>query len=464
MANDKKFVIRHGIITNNVAFNTGTSETPAKGEILWNEEDGSLNVGLSDTGVVLQSGQETLYRVSNVSGSSIPKGTLVMANGTNDNSGRINVVPAIADGSIPSKYIMGVVTGTITNDSDGYVTHFGKIRNIDTSMWSDGDILYADPTISGGLTNAIPVAPNLKTVIAIVLNSSSTVGTIFVRPTYGSNLSNDELVELSNIQDGDIISFNGSAGRFENISQESLQVTGFTGSQGNIGFTGSQGIQGIVGLTGSQGIQGNIGFTGSQGIQGIIGFTGSQGDVGFTGSQGNIGFTGSQGIQGIVGLTGSQGAIGLTGSQGVIGFTGSKGDIGLTGSQGIQGVIGFTGSKGDIGLTGSQGIQGVIGFTGSKGDIGLTGSQGAIGLTGSQGVIGFTGSKGDIGLTGSQGVIGFTGSKGDIGLTGSQGVIGFTGSKGDIGLTGSQGIQGVIGFTGSKGDIGLTGSQGAFKV
>jgi hypothetical protein len=415
MANDKKFVVRHGIITDNVQFNTGTSDTPLKGEILWNEEDGTLDVGLTDTGVVLQSGQVVHYRVSNVSGSSIPNGTLVMANGTNGNSGRINVVPAVADGSVPSKYIMGIVTETIPNDSDGYVTHFGKVRGIDTSMWAEGDVLYADPTVNGGLTNIAPSAPNLKTVIAIVINSSATVGTIFVRPTYGSNLANDELVELTNPQDGDLIAFNGSAGRFENVSQSGLQVTGFTGSQGiqgNIGFTGSQGDQGNIGYTGSRGDQGNIGYTGSQGDQGNIGFTGSQG------IQGNIGFTGSQGDQGNIGYTGSQG------DQGNIGYTGSQGDqgnIGYTGSQGDQGNIGFTGSQGDqgnIGYTGSQGDQGNIGYTGSQGD------QGNIGFTGSLGATGFTGSQGD------QGNIGFTGSLGATGFTGS---VGFTGSKGNDG-------------------------------
>lgn len=237
MSNDKKFVVRHGIITDNVQFNTNTSDTPVKGEILWNEEDGTLDVGLTDTGVVLQSGQEIHYRVSNKSGSLIPNGTLVMAGGTNGNSGRINIVPAIADGSVPSKYIMGVVTENIPNDADGYVTHFGKVRGIDTSMWSDGDILYADPTVVGGLTNIPPLAPNSKTVIAIVINSSATVGTIFVRPTYGSNLADDELVELSDLQDGDLIAYNDTSGRFENVSQntENVLYVSKSGSDSNTG-------------------------------------------------------------------------------------------------------------------------------------------------------------------------------------------------------------------------------------
>jgi hypothetical protein len=224
MTNDKRFVVRHGIITDNVQFNTGSSETPLKGEILWNEENGTIDIGLTDTGVVLQSGQEVVYRVTNNTGNLITSGTLVMAVGTLGQSGRILIAPAIADGTVPSKYIMGIVTDDIGNNSDGYVTHFGKIRNIDTSAWSDGDILYADPDVVGGLTDVIPEAPNSKTTVAIVISSHPTTGTLFVRPTYGSNLSNDELVELDNLQDGDIIVYNDATERFENVSQNTTNV------------------------------------------------------------------------------------------------------------------------------------------------------------------------------------------------------------------------------------------------
>jgi hypothetical protein len=488
MSIDKKFVVRHGIKTDNVEFKTGQSNLPLAGELTWNNTNGTLNLGLDGDNVILQIGKETYYKVTNNTESSIQKGTLVMTSGTN--GGQINIVPAVSNGTASSNRIIGITAEDIDADSDGYVLNFGQIGDLDTSDWSSGDTLYADPAVAGGLTNILPVAPNLKIVVGIVLTSNATTGMISVRLNYGSNLAKDDLVELTNLEDGDLIIYNGSSGRFQNIAQESI---GFIGSQGDIGFTGSQGdigytgSQGDIGFTGSQG---DIGYTGSQGdigytgSQGDIGYTGSQGDIGYTGSQGDIGFTGSkgftgsQGIQGDIGFTGSKGDIGFTGSQGIqgdIGFTGSQGiqgDIGFTGSQGIQGDIGFTGSKGDIGFTGSQGIQGDIGFTGSQGiqgDIGFTGSQGI------QGDIGFTGSKGDIGFTGSQGIqgdIGFTGSQGiqgDIGFTGSQGIqgdIGFTGSKGltgSKGFTGSQGIQGDIGFTGSQGiqgDIGFTGSKG----
>jgi hypothetical protein len=84
---------------------------------------------------------------------------------------------------------------------------------------------------------------------------------------------------------------------------EAGQITGYTGSRGELGYTGSQG----AGFTGSQG---DIGFTGSQGIPGEFAA------LGYTGSQGFVGFTGSQGIDGAFAALGYTGSAGYTGSQG----------------------------------------------------------------------------------------------------------------------------------------------------
>ncbi len=97
-------------------------------------------------------------------------------------------------------------------------------------------------------------------------------------------------------------------------------VTGYTGSRGDLGYTGSRGFTGSTGFTGSAStVQGPTGFTGSQGVgftgsQGLRGYTGSQGITGFVGSRGATGFTGSQGFDGSQGYTGSRGLTVLSGT------------------------------------------------------------------------------------------------------------------------------------------------------
>jgi len=65
----------------------------------------------------------------------------------------------------------------------GYCTTWGFIRDLDTSAFTAGDILYASPTVAGGLTKVKPTAPNNVIPVAACVVSSATAGVIFVRPT-----------------------------------------------------------------------------------------------------------------------------------------------------------------------------------------------------------------------------------------------------------------------------------------
>lgn len=93
----------------------------------------------------------------------------------------------LADGSFPSLYILGVATQDIENEDDGFVTVWGNVRDIDTTggseNWQKGNILYASPSVAGGLTNIKPTAPNNVIPLAAVLRVDATEGEIFIRPT-----------------------------------------------------------------------------------------------------------------------------------------------------------------------------------------------------------------------------------------------------------------------------------------
>lgn len=168
-----------------IQFDITHQETPVEGKLCWDAIDGTLNLGHAD-GVVQQIGQETYLRATNQTGVTIANGTVVGFAGSN---GFIEVAPYTADGTEPSVYAIGVTTQTLSDEETGFVTVFGRVGDINTTgslvseTWVSGQILYAHPTIAGGLTNVKPTAPNNSIPIAAVLNVDATEGTLFIRPT-----------------------------------------------------------------------------------------------------------------------------------------------------------------------------------------------------------------------------------------------------------------------------------------
>ena len=153
------------------------------GAISWNTDETTLDIALGTA--TLQVGQETLVKVR--AGSAIGNGKVVMATGSLGNSGR--VVVGLHDGTrVNGKRILGISTQNIANGTDGFVTAFGKVRNINTTgsdvgeTWVDGDILYVKPGDSGNLTKVVPTDTQLSMPVAFVVHSH-TNGTLFVRVT-----------------------------------------------------------------------------------------------------------------------------------------------------------------------------------------------------------------------------------------------------------------------------------------
>jgi hypothetical protein len=183
--------------------------------MFWDTDRSTVGVQLN--GVEARLGQDNFWYVKNQSGSPILKGKAVMAVGTLGSSGRILIDEMIANGSVSSKFLLGVTAETIANGSDGFVMNIGKIRQLDTSMYTAGDTLYCDPTTPGNLTNVAPIAPNLKLPVAFVVHAASN-GTIAVRSTQGSDLYEDHRVQVNTgtLADGQLLRYNLANLRWEN--------------------------------------------------------------------------------------------------------------------------------------------------------------------------------------------------------------------------------------------------------
>jgi hypothetical protein len=162
------------------------------------------------------------------------KGAVVGFGGTIGQSGRLLGVLFDAS-SAPAKTIMGVAADDIPDDADGYVVAFGKVRMVDTAFpgWVEGDILFADPAVPGGLTRVQPTSPNAIVTVAALVTRSDQVGELFVRPTFAPALTETQDVRLTAPADGEVLAYDGALGLWVNepVPADAVQsVNGQTGT------------------------------------------------------------------------------------------------------------------------------------------------------------------------------------------------------------------------------------------
>jgi len=175
-------------------FDTSNPSSGAVGKLVWGVDDGSLSLGLSATGAQVRVGQDVLYRVRNGTLGTLLKGTLVRCRGVDPGFGQILVEAVAANGTYSDESFMGLTTEDLNSGDPGFVTWFGRLEGLNTSgssvgeVWADGDLLYASPTVVGGMTKAVPTNPNNRVVAGWVVKADPLDGMIFVqiRPRYAS--------------------------------------------------------------------------------------------------------------------------------------------------------------------------------------------------------------------------------------------------------------------------------------
>lgn len=223
--------------------NTGATVTPAVGKIWW---DGGTTLSIGMTANVTGHSCEDLFFYIKAS-SAISKGQVIMFTGSVGASGVATGAPAtgLTDGS----YIMGVAAEDIANNGFGLVQYNGTLRNVNTSGFADGDILWYNPAVTGGLTKTKPSAPNVKVQIAATVNGgSSGGGVILIRVNSGSVLGGtDSNVQFGTLNNGDMIQYNSTAGYWQNVATSTLSVGTATNlAGGGAGFVPYQSAAGTT--------------------------------------------------------------------------------------------------------------------------------------------------------------------------------------------------------------------------
>ncbi len=170
-----------GLTTEFTQYNVdNTPIAPSEGLLQWNATDGTLDLGLQGGLVTGQLFQEQFIRVKNNSGATLFNGKCIYIDTADVTNGRPTAMLANNTSADMARKTIGILTDNILDGNEGFATTFGKVRGLNTSAFTRGQILYVSET-SGELTNTKPTGAAWITNVGVVTVVSTTVGEIFIR-------------------------------------------------------------------------------------------------------------------------------------------------------------------------------------------------------------------------------------------------------------------------------------------
>lgn len=165
----------------------------------------------------------------------ITDGQVIAVTGSYGTTGVVRFAPAPI-GTTNQSTIIGIATESIAKNDFGRITAFGTVHGLSTSPgFADGDVLWYDPTVTGGYTKTQPSAPNIKVQVGIVTKAAGgTNGSIAVNVIPGSTLGGtDSNVQFGTLANKDLIVYDSALGYWKNSQPSTIglgTVTSVTGT------------------------------------------------------------------------------------------------------------------------------------------------------------------------------------------------------------------------------------------
>jgi hypothetical protein len=175
-----------------------------------------------------------ITEVSNQTGGTLLRGTIVYINGSHGNLP--TVTPSQANNDTNSAQTLGLVQDDIANNGTGFVVVAGKIGNLDTSALTAGVQLYLSPTTAGAYTITKQFAPNHLVYVGVCVRSHPTQGTIEVKIQNGYELDELHDVSAQTPVNRDLLAYNSTTQLWQNTSFYDYSIRGvqyFTDFQTN---------------------------------------------------------------------------------------------------------------------------------------------------------------------------------------------------------------------------------------
>lgn len=185
----------------------------------------SIGSGGSQTG---RFGNDTatvvMAKIHNNSGTQLTNGKVVFlaTSGTNSEAPSVRLANNKHDSTSANTF--GFVSGTINANDTGYVILSGKIEKLNTSAFSNGDVIYLD-SVSGQWTKTKPVAPYHMVYLGVVIKANAGNGSIFVKCQNGYELDEIHDVQITNKLNNQIIVYSDTQKVWKNRSIYSIVDT-----------------------------------------------------------------------------------------------------------------------------------------------------------------------------------------------------------------------------------------------
>lgn len=243
-----------GSITNvdNIDFNMASSALNAAGRMVWDDGNGTVDLGLKGGNVNLLLGQQTYARVYNAEAITLNKGQVVYISGSQGN--RVAAKLADYSGEQGSSTTIGFVAESIASGGEGFVITNGVLEKLNTVGLTEGSLLYLSS--SGQYSETKPIAPQHTVTLGYVERVHATVGSIYVKIDNGYELDELHNVLATSATHGDLLMY--SASLWKNSKQlsgsygltGSLQATSFTGSLKDFEYDVNSNYLGGIGIGG----------------------------------------------------------------------------------------------------------------------------------------------------------------------------------------------------------------------
>jgi hypothetical protein len=213
---------------------------------------------ISSFGVAASSASSLVTQCDNMTGSTIPKMTVVYINGGHGN--RPTIQKSIAANEAGSSKTYGITATNINDNQTGDVIVFGSLIDVDTNQFgaSEGSVLYLSPTTSGAITATKPYAPNHMVAVGKIVRNHNTQGIIEVGIQNGFELAELHNVAVTGVSDGQFLQYNNASGLW--VPTSSGNFTTLNVNNNTVWHSGNFDISNIVRTTGTQTINGQKTF------------------------------------------------------------------------------------------------------------------------------------------------------------------------------------------------------------